>query len=150
IISFFVAWLAIPVLAARFLRKHDAKSLLNSRPREPRIYPRLMRLVLAHPWMALLCSIPLLIAGYVAFQHLPSGFMPSVDEGGFVIDYIGPPGTSIIEMDRMLKQVEAILHDTPEVLTYSRRTGFGLGEDLSEANMGDFFVRLRPFPRRDI
>jgi multidrug efflux pump subunit AcrB len=94
--------------------------------------------------------LPLLALGYLAYGHLPSGFMPAVDEGGFVIDYVGPPGTSLAEMDRMLKQVEAILRKTPEVQAYSRRTGFGLGEDLSESNMGDFFIRLKPFPRRPI
>ena len=96
------------------------------------------------------CSlvIPLLACGYLAFKRLPVGFMPTVDEGGFVIDYVGPPGTSLAETDRLLRQVEAILQDTPEVQTYSRRTGFSLGGDFSEANMGDFFVRLKPFPRR--
>jgi len=151
VVSFFVAWLAIPVLAARFLRSHRVDILPTEQPgRPPRFYPRLMRPILAHPWVILLLILPLLVAGYLTYERLPSGFMPAVDEGGFVIDYVGPPGTSLTEMDRMLKQVEAILHKTPEVQTFSRRTGFGLGEDLSETNMGDFFVRLKPFPRRDI
>ena len=151
VISFFVAWLAIPILAARFLRGHRISTLPTEAPQhEPRIYPRLMRPLLRQPWLVLLVVLPLLGAGYVVYKHLPNGFMPSVDEGGFVIDYVGPPGTSLAEMDRMLKQVEAILRKTPEVMTYSRRTGFGLGEDLSEANMGDFFVRLKPYPRRPI
>ncbi len=34
--------------------------------------------------------------------------------------------------------------------TYSRRTGLQLGGGLTEANTGDFFVRLKPLPRRDI
>src|SRR5205823_5893148 len=33
---------------------------------------------------------------------------------------------------------------------YSRRTGLGMGGDFNEANSGDFFARLKPFPRRDI
>jgi multidrug efflux pump subunit AcrB len=53
-------------------------------------------------------------------------------------------------MDRLLGRVERILQDTPEVQTYSRRTGFSLGGDISESNSGDFFVRLKPFPRRSI
>jgi multidrug efflux pump subunit AcrB len=79
-----------------------------------------------------------------------SGFMPTMDEGGFIIDYRAPPGTSLAETDRLVRQVEAILHTLPEVQTYSRRTGLGLGGDLNEANQGDFFVRLKAGPRRGI
>jgi multidrug efflux pump subunit AcrB len=91
-----------------------------------------------------------MVAGYFCFNRLPSDFMPSMDEGGFIIDYRTKPGTSLAETDRMLRQVEAILRDTPEVQTYSRRTGFAMGGDFSEPDSGDFFVRLKPFPRRDI
>ena len=67
-----------------------------------------------------------------------------MDEGGFVLDYRAAPGTSLTETDRLLRQVEAILRETPEVETYSRRTGLQLGGGLTEANEGDFFVRLKP------
>jgi multidrug efflux pump subunit AcrB len=73
-----------------------------------------------------------------------------MDEGGFVLDYLAPPGTSLSETDRLLRQVEAILRKTPEVATYSRRTGAQLGGGITEANEGDFFVRLKPLPRRPI
>ena len=61
-----------------------------------------------------------------------------------------PSGTSLEETDRLLRQVESVLQKTPEVQTYSRRTGLQLGGGITEANTGDFFVRLKPFPRRGI
>src|SRR5207237_883620 len=61
-----------------------------------------------------------------------------------------PPGTSLAETDRLLRHVESVLQETPEVQTYSRRTGLQLGGGVTEANTGDFFVRLKPFPRRGI
>jgi multidrug efflux pump subunit AcrB len=73
-----------------------------------------------------------------------------MDEGGFILDYRAPAGTSLSETDRLLQQVEAILAATPEVETYSRRTGLQLGGGLTEANEGDIFIRLKPPPRRDI
>ena len=93
---------------------------------------------------------PLLAAGWLSYRNTGSGFMPTMDEGGFILDYRAPPGTSLTETDRMLREVEQILRGTPEVRTYSRRTGLQLGGGLTEANEGDYFVRLKPQPRRAI
>jgi multidrug efflux pump subunit AcrB len=84
----------------------------------------------------------LLVLGIIAYLHVGSGFLPKMDEGGFVLDYYTAPGTSLAETNRELEQVEAILEQDRYVYTFSRRTGAGLGGDLSEAYQGDFFVRL--------
>ncbi len=152
IISFFVAWLAIPIVAARWLRMKDVHLEEPGRIAQASYssYEWLMRLMLAVPWIVPLVMILFLIYGYFEFQQVKSGLFPTIDEGGFVIDYVGPPGASLTEMDRLLGKVESILRQTPEVKTYSRRTGFSLGGDISETNNGDFFVRLNPLPRRPI
>lgn len=67
-----------------------------------------------------------------------------MDEGGFILDYRAAPGTSVSETDRLLLQVEVILRNTTVVETYSRRTGLSLGGYITEANEGNFFVRLKP------
>jgi multidrug efflux pump subunit AcrB len=150
VISFLVAWLAIPVLAARFLRGPQIEKFQLQPQPEHRVYPAIMRRVLVMPWTGALVVVPILAAGYFCFRHLPSNFMPAMDEGGFIIDYRTKPGTSLAETDRMLRGVEKIIRGTPEVQTYSRRTGFAMGGDFSEPDSGDFFVRLKGFPRRDI
>ena len=107
-----------------------------------RAYVASMRRLLARPAWVLLLIAPLLVAGTLAWRQVGSGFMPVTDEGGFVLDYRAAPGTSLTESDRLLRQVEAILRADPAVATYSRRTGLALGGGLTEANEGDFFVRL--------
>jgi multidrug efflux pump subunit AcrB len=151
-ISFMVAWLAVPLLADRFLNENDARQESGGRftERAHHLYEATMRRLLARPLMILLVVIILLSAGWLGYENIGSGFMPSMDEGGFILDYRSEAGTSLTETDRLLRQVEAILRATPEVKTYSRRTGLQLGGGLTEANTGDFFVRLKPFPRRDI
>ena len=152
LISFVVAWLAVPILCATFLKQKDADveehGTFTRRVHE--LYREKMRRLLGRPLFVALFLIPLLLFGFVAFKNVRSGFMPVMDEGGFILDYISPPGTSLVETDRLLRQVESILQETPEVQTYSRRTGLQLGGGVSEANIGDFFVRLKPFPRRGI
>ena len=152
VISFLVAWLAVPILADHFLDEKDAEqeeggkltALIHA------WYAALMRRVLGRPTLVLLGVVPLLVAAWLCYQRVGTGFMPSMDEGGFILDYRAASGTSLSETDRLLGQVEAVLQETPEVQTYSRRTGLQLGGGLTEANEGDFFIRLKPLPRRPI
>ncbi len=155
VISFFVSWLAVPLLADRLLAPRDIE---RERTREhgrllvafQRAYARLLPALLRKPWLALLGVVPLLAAGWIAYHAVGSGFLPRMDEGGFVLDYLTPPGTSLAETDRLLGQIEQILRSTPQVQTFSRRTGLQLGGGITHANEGDFFVRLKPLPREPI
>jgi multidrug efflux pump subunit AcrB len=114
-----------------------------------RAHGRLLNGLFRQRWLLFVIFGPIVVVGYIAYQNVPTGFMPKADESGFIIDYKTLPGTSLAESDREIKQVEQILHDTPEVVTFSRRTGMGLGgTDLEEPNVGDFFVRLTPQAER--
>jgi CzcA family heavy metal efflux pump len=152
VISFLVAWLAVPLLAEHLLRDRDAKQPEGGPVKDAvdRLYRGVLGRSLARPWLLLLGIVPLLAVGYVGYRHVGSGFLPHMDEGGFVLDYRAPPGTSLTETDRLLRQVGAILQHDRWVDTYSRRTGLQLGGGITEANQGDFFVRLKPFPRPPI
>ena len=152
LISFLLAWLAVPLLAEHLLSAKDAekedtgvifKGILIR-------YSKLMNYLLHKPNWAFVMLIPLALAGYLTFQQLGSGFMPKMDEGGFILDYVAPPSTSLAETDRLLSQIEDIIQHNPAVRTYSRRTGIQLGGSLTEANEGDYFIRLKPLPRPNI
>jgi CzcA family heavy metal efflux pump len=151
-ISFIVAWLAVPLLAAHTLTQKDTEQEENGPVTRwfHQRYQSLLQVMLPRPWFILAALIPLLAAGFFGWQQTGSGFMPSMDEGGFILDYRAAPGTSVSETDRLLRQVETILRHTPEVDTYSRRTGNRLSGSITEANQGDFFVRLKPLPRRSL
>ncbi|MDE3019414.1 MAG: efflux RND transporter permease subunit, partial [Nitrospirota bacterium] len=151
-ISLLVAWLVVPLLAWHLLKPEDGDQE-DSGPWLERIhrgYARLMKRCLSHPSLLVPIAVLLLGGGWLSFRMIGTGFMPVVDEGGFVLDYLAPPASSLTETDRLLRQVEVMLQQTPEVQTYSRRTGLQLGGGLTEANNGDFFVRLTPLPRRSI
>jgi CzcA family heavy metal efflux pump len=152
VISFLIAWLAVPILSARLLTAKDTSIEEHGEftRRMHERYRKIMTGLLARPARVLIFLLPLLLLGFIAFKNVASGFMPTMDEGGFILDYRAPPGTSLTETDRLLRQLEQVLRETPEVQTYSRRTGLQLGGGLSESNIGDFFVRLKPFPRRPI
>jgi CzcA family heavy metal efflux pump len=152
VISFIGAWFVIPLLADHLISGADADTD-KANPVYSRIlekYKAVCAIAFRRPiWVAVAIAV-LLSAGILAYFNVGTGFMPAMDEGGFILDYKAPPGTSLTDTNRMLLEVEAIIRATPEVQNYSRRTGTQLGGSLTEANTGDFFVRLKPLPRRPI
>jgi CzcA family heavy metal efflux pump len=108
------------------------------------LYERVVRRALAWRWTALGIAIFILLAAATGYTRLKTDFLPKMDEGGFIIDYVSPPGTSLDETDRQMRQAERIVASIPEIEGYSRRTGTALGVHLDEPNTGDFLVKLRP------
>ena len=151
IISYLLTWIAVPLLAERFLDKRHQTEHPPGRftRRMMQGYQNILQRWLRRPLRVLLLVLPLLLVGGLAFTRVGTGFMPQMGEGGFILDYLSPPGTSLQETDRLLRQVEAIIRANPYVDTYSRRTGLQLGGGLTEANQGDFFVRLKSGSRPD-
>jgi CzcA family heavy metal efflux pump len=151
VISYLLTWIAVPLLAERFLDERHRTEHPPGRftRRMMQGYQNILRRWLRRPLRVLLLVLPLLLVGGLAFTRVGTGFMPQMDEGGFILDYLSPPGTSLQETDRLLRQVETIIRANPYVDTYSRRTGLQLGGGLTEANQGDFFVRLKSGSRPD-
>ena len=144
-ISFFAAWFVVPLLADYLVTDRDAERD-HGGPLYNRIvgsYERLFVASRGSPVATLVVLFAVAATGFFAYTQVGSGFMPHMDEGGFILDYIAPPGTSLADTDRMLLQVEQIIRSVPEVDTYSRRTGTQLGGGLTETNTGDFFIRLK-------
>jgi CzcA family heavy metal efflux pump len=106
-------------------------------------YEAAVRPTLRHPWLTMSACAAVIVAGIFIYSRLDSEFLPPMDEGGFVIDYFTPPGTSLEETNRQLLGAEAILHTVPELESYSRRTGARLALAIAEPNTGDFLVKLR-------
>ncbi len=107
-------------------------------------YDRWLRRALEHPrWLAG-AALALVVISFACFKFLGSDLLPEMDEGGFILDYLTPPGSSLAETDRIVSHLEQILRETPEVESTSRRTGMQLGlAAVTEANRGDLTVKLK-------
>ena len=112
---------------------------------------RVLDWALAKPlWLGGACLL-LVVATWAGYQALGSDLLPEMDEGGFILDYIMPAGSSLTETNRVLEHVERILRETPEVESTSRRTGLQLGlAAVTEANTGDISVKLKARRSRGI
>jgi len=115
------------------------------------LHARVLEWALAKPlWVGGICIL-LMLGTWGGYQMLGSDLLPEMDEGGFILDYIMPAGSSLSETNRVLEHVERILQATPEVEIISRRTGLQMGlAAVTEANTGDFTVKLKDKRSRGI
>jgi CzcA family heavy metal efflux pump len=154
--SLVLALLFTPVLAERFVKAKPGEDV-DSEDEVPhgrvlgaiiRRYESVLGVVLDRRWIVGLMIVLVLAGSYALYHALGSEFLPEFDESAFILDYLAPPGSSLAETDRMLQQVEELLMKTPEVESYSRRTGLEMGLFVTESNTGDFAVKLKPGHKR--
>jgi len=114
-------------------------------------YGRAMRGIIRRPMVLVGSIAAIVLVSAISYNYLGSDLLPEMDEGGFILDYYTPPGSSLTESDRILKHIEQILNATPEVESTSRRTGLQLGlAAVTEANRGDFTVKLKAKRSRSV
>jgi len=145
-------------LSTRLIRRHQTGEAHEHDIEHGRVfgpivqfYERTIRQSLRHPFALLGLCLLLVAASYLFYRALGSDLLPAFDEGGFVLDYVMPPGSSLVETNRVLSDVDAMLRATPEVESTSRRTGLQLGlAAVTEPNTGDFAVKLKPKRSRSV
>ncbi len=109
-----------------------------------------IRPVLRVPALAILGAAASVIVAYFVYNNIGTDYLPPLDEGAFVLDYITPPQSTMADTTALLDSIQSILKTTPEVVAFSRRTGTQLGFFLTESNRGDMSVRLKHDRKRDI
>ncbi len=137
--SFFATWILLPVVyifLSQFvktenLKPHDVKE------------QKWVKYFIQRPWISFTFIALLVVLSVMIIPNLSTGFLPEMDEGSIVLDYNSPPGTSLEETDRELREVEKIIISHPDVETYSRRTGTEMGFFITEPNSGDFLIQLK-------
>lgn len=142
ITSFLVTWLLLPVFHIMIGFKMPKKSHHISE--EKKIYNlRWLTWFFNKPVFAFSLVAIFGFFAWFSFGKLETGFLPDLDEGTIVLDYYMPPGTSLAECDRVLKEAEKIIVAHPEVETYSRRTGMAMHFGGVPANYGDYSIQLK-------
>ena len=106
---------------------------------------KILRTFLHHKKWVIFAVILIFIisAGLLAFS--PVSFLPQVDEGAILMEYVLPPGTSLNESDRIGGELEKIIMQSPDVKTVYRRTGSeATSYQVEPVNRGELVIRLLP------
>ena len=141
ICSFFVTWIGLPVVYL-VLSRNRKKPLKAEKSHDVK-RQRWVSFFIRKPVLSLIIVGSLIFSIFYVLPRLETGFLPEMDEGSIVLDYSSPPGTSLEETDRILRQVEKLIVATPEVEAYSRRTGTQMGFFITEPNRGDYLIQLK-------
>ncbi len=140
ICSFFVSWIILPVVYMTLFGNQSEKKL-----KPVTIHKKgWVLFFVKRPVISVVFSLLLLAIMALIFPKLPSGFLPEMDEGAIVLDFDSPAGTSLDATEDMLDQVDRIIENTPEVESFSRRTGTQMGFFITEPNRGDYLIKLKP------
>ena len=141
--SFFVTWIGLPVIYL-FLTKdaHDNASHKQALVHKVKSQ-NWVRYFIMRPYFSFIFILILIASIAFVYPRLETGFLPEMDEGSIVLDYASPPGTSLEETDRILREVEKEIVKIPDVEAYSRRTGTQMGFFITEPNTGDYLIQLK-------
>jgi CzcA family heavy metal efflux pump len=139
--SFFVTWIGLPVIYL-LLTKNKQANAFKEKSHHVKNQKWVSWFIL-RPFLSIAIIIALAAAIVIVPPLLETGFLPEMDEGSIVLDYTSPPGTSLEETDRMLREIEKIISKQPEVTAYSRRTGTQMGFFITEPNTGDYLIQLK-------
>lgn len=139
--SFFVTWILLPVIYLFLTRKkRHIKKVEKAHELKKQKW---VSFFIHKPYISFIIIAVLAVTIWLILPQLETGFLPEMDEGSIVMDYKSPPGTSLEETDRILREVEKLVTSTPEVATYSRRTGTQMGFFITEPNTGDYLIQLK-------
>ena len=140
--SFFVTWIGLPTIYILLSKHKEEKQEVKEKEHHVK-KQRWVKWFILRPYVSLAIIAGAIVTIVLVPRLLKTGFLPDMDEGSIVLDYTSPPGTSLDETDRMLRQIEKIITAQPEVEAYSRRTGTEMGFYITEPNKGDYLIQLK-------
>jgi|WetSurMetagenome_2_1015567.scaffolds.fasta_scaffold02676_5 heavy metal efflux system protein len=150
--SFIATWIGLPALHLLFGYKPHKIAEKTSLTEGTIEHEKLRWLVwfFNKPWFAFGFILLLIFSSIILINKLETGFLPELDEGSIVLDYIAPSGTTLDASDAILREVDKIVLNHPDVETYMRRTGTNMISGISMAqgvippNYGDYLIQLKP------
>ncbi len=151
--SFLTTWLGLPALHLVLGYKHKEKKISAAEKDKGRHLDWLVWFF-DKPAFAVVFILILGLSTIFLLPKLNTGFLPVLDEGTIVFDYLTPPGTALDASDAMMRRVDTIVLHHPDVATYMRRTGTNMSSSISMAsgvippNEGDYLIQLKPGIKR--
>ncbi|HIJ40225.1 MAG TPA: multidrug efflux RND transporter permease subunit [Deltaproteobacteria bacterium] len=144
-----------PALCAVLLRKEEKKSNWFFRKFNQAFdwfrsqYLKGVRGFIKGWYLVLMVFAVLLVVTYYMFQIVPTGFVPSEDQGYFMVMIQTPEGTALDRTGKVCAKVEEILlKETPGISSVVMIGGYNLLNSAMDPSSAAAFVMLTPWDKR--
>jgi hydrophobic/amphiphilic exporter-1 (mainly G- bacteria), HAE1 family len=88
------------------------------------------------------------VATWFLFQHKPSGFIPSEDDGNLYVTFQLPPASSTAQSVDVMTKLMKVVSGTPGVGHYAALSGLNVLNNASNSNAGTIYVQLTAWDER--
>ena len=87
---------------------------------------------------------------YFLFQHKPSGFIPSEDDGNLYVTFQLAPASSTNQSVNVMNKLMKVVAATPGVAHYAALSGLNVINNATNSNCGTIYVQLKPWDERKL
>ena len=157
LLSAFSALSLSPALAALLLRPHGKSSSWLSRPFDwfntaftwtTNRYLTVVGLFIRRAVLPVLILLIVTLLTASLFKRLPTGFLPSEDQGAFFVSMRLPDGASTDRTDLAAQKIENVISKLPGVDKYFVLGGLDIATGTSNSNVATVITTLKPWEER--
>jgi multidrug efflux pump len=162
LLSVLVALILSPAICATLLKKPDKESRERHGVlgwfkkygdrfndwfgRQTERYVNGIRHVVARKWLWIIGYVATLVLLVFLFVRLPTGFLPTEDQGQVIVQYTLPAGANIDRSEKVEAQIADYMKSEKDIEFFFQVLGFSLSG--SGQNAGIAFILLNPFDQR--
>lgn len=157
-ISLFDALTTAPMLSAYMIKKQEGEYTGFSRilhlPAEwfgygydavERFYERVVRYALSHKALVLGIAAAIFFSSIGLVTKIPKTFMPTNEWGEFIVTLEAAPGTSLDQMAKYAKEVDALIRKNKDIA----KIQLTVGDSNGESEIAKMYAIMVPYSERD-
>jgi len=111
-------------------------------------FAKLVRFVIGRKPVTFCILLFFVLATWLGVSILPSGFIPTEDQGMIYVNVTTPPGSTVERTEKVLDQIEAATKGLPAVENVSTLAGYSLMSDITGASYGMGMINLEAWESR--
>ncbi|GGF08689.1 efflux RND transporter permease subunit [Hymenobacter cavernae] len=112
-------------------------------------YQRLVRTIASRRLVTLGLLVFFFAATYGMSTILPSGFIPTEDQGMIYVNVTTPPGATVERTERVLDQINQVAKELGPVESVSTLAGYSLTNEVAGASYGMGMINLKTWDDRE-
>ncbi|SER62513.1 efflux RND transporter permease subunit [Pedobacter rhizosphaerae] len=114
-----------------------------------RKYGRLVRLIIGRKPVTIALLLFFILATWLGNSILPSGFIPTEDQGMVYVNVTTPPGSTVERTEEVLDKIHAVTKGFPAIENVSTLAGYSLMSDITGASYGMAMINLSAWDDRE-